>query len=483
MDYKNQQYVRTRRRTSRDTPGRTQSTHNQAPRRDEDPHDDGDRGRVRTQNLRPQVPQEEEEYYSEDEYPQPPRCDERPTRHEERAPPSHSERPPPPAQQGYGREGAPRPQETREYTAQGFHPPRQAQHEPRGSGIKRERVFVAEPRGPPPNLGRENSRRNQAPMPAPLNASRQGFMPEMRGEQVCGGFPPQMNNGASTDFGNSMSGVQAHPGPSRHGAIGGGGDARELGPSVGEVESCPNCGYCLRGNQTQQPQLYVASAPRVDTGAGPNQIQSQQPFATPMPSRIPVMRNTSNERESQLPFPCTTLPKATQSTNMGHLPAHLQPTSWRTPQRPDSPYPNDTLPRSAVRPAQPAAVPPRSAQCTEMPDRMIRPEPWIGNRQPSPSREAERTFRFHDPAVQARGRTTMPDPMIRVHAQSPSRSRSRAERTVRFNTPVVRSQGHSSFPVDPLPSQADLLDRWQPLPMLYKPLAEVMDILPSESKM
>ena len=436
MDYKNQQYVRTRRRTSRDTPRRTQSTRNQAPRRDEGPHDDRDRGRGRTQNSRPQAPQgEEEEYYSEDEYPQPPRRDERPPlRREERAPPSHSERPPPPAQQRYGREGAPRPQETRESMAQGFDPPRQAQHEPRGSGIERERVFVAEPRGPPPNLGRENSRRNQAPMPAPLNVPRQGFRPEMREEQVCGRFPPQMNNGASADFGNSMSGVQAHPGPSRRGATGGGGDARELGPSVVEVESCPNCGYCLRGNQIQQPQLYVTSAPRVDTGAGPNQIQSQQPFA-----RIPVMRNTSNERESQLPFPCTALPKAMQSTNMGHLPAHLQPTSSRTPQRPDSPYPNDTIPRSAVRPAQPATVPPRSAQRTEMPDRMIRPEPWIGNRQPSPRREAERAFRFQDPAVQTRGRTAMPDPMIRVHAQSPSRSRSRAERTVRLNTPVVQS--------------------------------------------
>ena len=198
-----------------------------------------------------------------------------------------------------------------------------------------------------------------------------------------------------------------------------------------EVESCPNCGYCLRGNQTQQPQPYVTSAPRVDTSAGPNQVQSQQPFTTPIPSRIPVMRNTINERESQLPFPCTALPRAMQSTNMGHLPAHLQPTSSRTPQRPDSPYPKDTLPRSAV--------PPRSAQRTEMPDRMIRPEAWIGNRQPSPRCEAERTFRFQDPAVQTRGRTAMPDLMIRVHAQSPSRSRSRAERNVRFNTPVLWS--------------------------------------------
>ena len=208
MDYKNQQYVRTRRRTSRDTPRRTQSTRNQTPRRDEGPHDDRDRGRGRIQNSRPQAPQEEEGCYSEDEYPQPPRRDERPPpRCEERAPPSHSERPPPPAQQGYGPEGAPRPQETREYMAQGFDPPRQAQHEPRGSGIERERVCVAEPRGPPPNPGRENSRRNQAPMPAPLNVPRQGFRPEMRGEQVCGRFPPKMNNGASTDFGNSMSGV------------------------------------------------------------------------------------------------------------------------------------------------------------------------------------------------------------------------------------------------------------------------------------
>ena len=122
----------------------------------------------------------------------------------------------------------------------------------------------------------------------------------------------------------------------------------------------------------------------------------------------------------------------------GPLASHLQPTSPRTPLRPDSPYPNDNLPVSAVRPAQPAAVPPRSAQRTEMPDRMIRPEPWIGNRQPSLRRGVERTFRFHDPAVQTRGRTVMPDPIIRVHAQSPSRSRSRTERTVRFNTPVVR---------------------------------------------
>ena len=61
------------------------------------------------------------------------------------------------------------------------------------------------------------------------------------------------------------------------------------------------------------------------------------------------------------------------------------------------------------------------------------------NRQPSPRRKAEHTFRFHDLAVQTRRRTAMPDPVIRVHAQSPSRSRSRAERTVCFNTPVVRS--------------------------------------------
>ncbi|KAK3175897.1 hypothetical protein OEA41_007219 [Lepraria neglecta] len=226
MDYKNQQYVHTRRRTSRDTPRRTQSIRNQAPRRDEGPHGGGDRGRGRTQNSRPQARQEEE-YYSEDEYPQPPRRDERPPhRREERAPPSHSERPPPPAQQGYGRQGAPRPQETREYMAQGFDPPRQAQHEPRGSGIERDRVFVAEPRDPPPNLGRENSRRNQAPTPAPLNVPKQGFRPEMWGEQVRGGFPPQMNNGASTDFENSIRGVQAHLGPSRRGATGRGGDAR-----------------------------------------------------------------------------------------------------------------------------------------------------------------------------------------------------------------------------------------------------------------
>ncbi|KAL2052826.1 hypothetical protein ABVK25_006765 [Lepraria finkii] len=78
MDYKNQQYVRTRRMKSRDTPRRVQSTRNQAPRPDEGPHDGGDRGRGRTQNSRPQAPQEEEEYYSEDEYPQPPRPDERP---------------------------------------------------------------------------------------------------------------------------------------------------------------------------------------------------------------------------------------------------------------------------------------------------------------------------------------------------------------------------------------------------------------------
>lgn len=153
MDYKNQQYVRTRRMKSRDTPRRVQSTRNQALRPNEGPHDGGDRGRGRTQNSRPQAPQEEEEYYSEDEYPHPPRPDERsPPRRKERAPPNHSERPPPPAQLGYGREGAPRPQETREYNAQGFGPPPQAQHEPRGSRIERERAFVAEPRGLTINL-------------------------------------------------------------------------------------------------------------------------------------------------------------------------------------------------------------------------------------------------------------------------------------------------------------------------------------------
>ena len=206
MDHKNQQYVRTRRRTSRDRP-RNQSTRNQTSRRDDDPLDDGDHGRGQSPYSRSQAPPEDGAYYSKDEYTQPLSHDERAQPHrEERALSSYSERPPP-APQARSREGPPRSEVTREYLSPAFDPRRQAQYEQRSSRMYREWVSIAANRGPPPDLGREHSRRDQSAMPAPLNVQRQGLRPEMmRGEQVRRRFPFQINNGPNADSERSMIG-------------------------------------------------------------------------------------------------------------------------------------------------------------------------------------------------------------------------------------------------------------------------------------
>ncbi|KAL2037056.1 hypothetical protein N7G274_010183 [Stereocaulon virgatum] len=182
MDYKNQQYVRTRRRTSRDRP-RNQSTRNQAPRHDDDLFNGGDHGRGQSQYSRSQAPQEDRDYYSEDEYAQPLSRNERAQPHrEERAPSSYSERPPH-VPQARGREGAPRSEITREYMSQAFDPCRQAQYEQRPSRMEKERVSVVKNRDSPPDPGRKHSRRDRSAMPAPLNVQRQRLRPAMLREE------------------------------------------------------------------------------------------------------------------------------------------------------------------------------------------------------------------------------------------------------------------------------------------------------------
>ena len=230
-------------------------------------------------------------------------------------------------------------------------------------------------------------------------------------DQVCGEIPRIPNAGLNTDFGNSMRGrAQAPPAPTRLGVGLGerGEENRAAGPSEVVVESCPNCGYSLRGCQTRPPGPNVMTVQELGTGAentsGLNRMENQPSSATPMPSRIPVMNSNVNQRESQRPFPSAALPRAMQSTNMGNLPAHLQPTSSRTPQRPDSPYPSGATPKSAVRAAhQQRSIQQRSTSRSGMLDPMIRAEAWIDNGQPARRTRLERTVHFNSPVVQSFG--------------------------------------------------------------------------------
>ena len=432
MDHENQQYVRTRRRTSRDRP-RNQSAHNRAPRRDDVPLYGGDHGRGQSQYSRSQAPQDDGGYYSEDEYAQPLSRDERaqPHRHE-RAPSSYSERPPP-APQARGREGPPRSEVTREYMSQALDSRRQAQYEQRPNRMEREWVSMAGTRGPPPDPGSEHSRRDQSAMPAPLNIQRQGLGPEMRrGEQVRGRFPFQINNGLNADFERSMLGVQTQPGPFRSELAVGGGDAGETGLGVVGIEtSCPNCGFCFRRSYTQQPQPYAIPVQELHAKTtcdlSQSRKQTEQPFATPVPSRIPILKDTSNGRESQLPFPSAALPRAMQSGAMGNLPARLWPTSSKVPQRPDSPYPGDpavqtrrvysstTIPRRL--PTQIPTVPTGNISRLRMRESMI---PIQAQR--PPCKRAERNLHANSQLLQS-PRLIHPSRQPRGPPQSPECSR------------------------------------------------------------
>ena len=99
--------------------------------------------------------------------------------------------------------------------------------------------------------------------------------------------------------------------------------------------SCPNCGFCFERSQTQQLHAKTTCDP------SQSRKQTEQPFATPVPSRIPTLKDASHSRESLLPFPSAALPRAMQSGAVGDLPAGRWPPSSRVPQRPDSPYPGD----------------------------------------------------------------------------------------------------------------------------------------------
>lgn len=421
MDHKNQQYVRTRRRKSRDRP-RNQSTRDQTSRRDDDPLDGGDHGRGQSPYSRSQAPPEDGAYYSEDEYTQPLSHDERAQPHrKERAPSSYSERPPT-APQARGREGPPRSEVTREYISPAFDPRRQAQYEQRSNRMERERVSIAGNRGPPPDLGREHSRRDQSAMPAPLSVRRQGLRPEMmRGEQVRRRFPFQVNNGPNADSERSMIGEQTQPGPSRSGVAAGGGHAGETGLGVVEIKpSCPNCGLCFKRSQTQQLHAKTTSDP------SQSRKQTEQPFATPVLSHIPILKDTSNGRESQLPFPCTALPQAMQSGAMGNLPAGRWPSSSRVPQRPDSPYPGD--PAVQTRRVYSSTTTPRGlpSQIPIVPGNIsrsrIRDSMMRSQAQRLPYNSAERNMHVNSPPVQS-SRLIHPSRQPRGPHQPPEPSR------------------------------------------------------------